>query len=202
MPYSIVYCDQHFIAVSKPHRMLSVPGLSEPLNLFDELKRSFPNIRTIHRLDMATSGLILFALSYDAQRAISRQFELKIVHKTYVALVHGKVAANIIDISLPLAAHPSLKTRHTVAFNHGKSAQTVMQKLAASDQYSRVLLHPLTGRSHQLRVHCSHIGHPIVGDPFYGDGNEANRLMLHAQSIRLQHPVTCAELTLNSPCPF
>lgn len=202
MHYPIVYCDQHFIAVSKPHRLLSVPGLSEPTNLFDEIKRYFPNARTVHRLDMATSGLILFALSYDAQRALSRQFELKTVHKSYIALVHGKVAARHMDINLPLAPHPTLKTRHMVAFNHGKTAQTLLHSLASGDHYSRVILHPLTGRSHQLRVHCSHIGHPIVGDPFYGSGSEANRMMLHAQEICLQHPVTGEKLTLTSPCPF
>lgn len=202
MQYQTIYLDEHFIAVCKPHKLLSVPGLSEPLNLFDAVKADHPNARTIHRLDMATSGLILFALNHPSQKAINLQFERKTVRKTYVALVKGYVNASSGDLALPLAPSLTQKTRHCVNWSQGKKAHTFFTRLAASQSCSRLLLHPVTGRSHQLRVHCQYIGHPIIGDPFYGDEHEANRLMLHAQSIEFQHPISNQPILLTSPSPF
>ncbi len=202
MYFPVVFQDEHLIAVSKPHKLLSVPGLSEPMNLFDEVLKKFPNARTIHRLDMATSGLILFALHYEAQKRISQQFEHKTLQKRYVALVNGRIEAKHGEWVLPLAPSLSEKTRHCVDWVRGKHAHTRFEVTARSDRYSRLRLYPVTGRSHQLRVHCLFAGHPIIGDPFYGCEAESNRLMLHAETIVFKHPISARRMVLTSPSPF
>lgn len=208
---NIIYHDESLLAVNKPHKLLSVPGLSEPQNLFVQVKAVFPNARVVHRLDMATSGLILFALNYPAQKAISQQFERKTLHKTYCALVHGRIHSRFGEIEAPLGPDYSRKTRHHVSWPNGKAASTRYVCLHSSERASRIRLYPLTGRSHQLRVHCQFIGHPIIGDVFYGLGPQeqyenpnsgANRLMLHAESITLAHPESGEPLTLICPTPF
>jgi len=199
---NLLYQDAHLIAAHKPHGLLSVPGLSTPDNLFDRIKRQHPNARMIHRLDMATSGVILFALHHQAQRTINKQFEDKTVKKTYIALVEGKVHCKWGEVFAPMSPCPEVKTRHRITFQQGKRSHTVFERLSASDSGSRLRLHPITGRSHQLRVHCHYLGHPIAGDAFYGNPQISNRLMLHAETIAFTHPTTNRSIYLQSPCPF
>lgn len=202
MTLKLIYQDEHFIAINKPQKLLSVPGLSQPENLFDQVRALFPNARTVHRLDMATSGLILFALNHPAQKNINRQFEHKTVRKSYCAIVEGQVRSRFGEISAPLAASTLRKTRHDVNWPTGKVSHTHYECIAQSNRVSRLRLTPVTGRSHQLRVHCLYLGHPIVGDAFYGDEFSANRLMLHAETLGFMHPYSSEPIQLLSPCPF
>ena len=150
---------------------------------------------------MATSGIILFALHHQAQRTINRQFENKSVKKSYIALVEGRVRSRWSEISLPMGPAEE-KTRHTVKYQNSKPSHTVIERLSASDHVSRLRLFPITGRSHQLRVHCQYLGHAIIGDPFYGNQSLSNRLYLHAETIALIHPATDRPLAFQAPCPF
>jgi tRNA pseudouridine32 synthase/23S rRNA pseudouridine746 synthase len=152
---------------------------------------------------MATSGLMLFARGAAVQSRLSRDFAARRVLKRYVAVVHGRMTAASGDIELPLAADWPNRPRQRVDRAHGKLASTRWQLLGADEHTSRVLLQPLTGRTHQLRVHLAAIGHAIVGDALYAVGRPpAPRLMLHASELQLAHPLTGMPLTLQSPVPF
>lgn len=162
----IVYQDPDLLVVDKPAKLLCVPGLSEPDNLFDRLVPDWPNLRVVHRLDMATSGLVVFALHYQAQRALSQLFERRQVHKQYAAVVHGRVGAQYGEIELPLSCDWPNRPRQQVDWLAGKKARTLFRVDRRSTEHSFLQLFPITGRSHQLRVHCQALGHPIVGDTF------------------------------------
>ncbi|MEO8278301.1 MAG: RluA family pseudouridine synthase [Ideonella sp.] len=209
---SSLYSDEICIAVDKPPGRLSVPGrggLAEG-SVAQQVQQQWPDALTVHRLDMATSGVLLFARGSTWQRHFSSQFEQRRIVKTYIAIVTGRLGNQVGDsgrIDLPLAADWPNRPRQRVDNNNGKPSQTLWRVVAHDplDCWTRVELEPLTGRSHQLRVHLLAIGHPIIGDALYGKlGQEspAPRLMLHARSLGFFHPLSGARVVIESPARF
>ncbi len=198
----IVYTDLHCLVVNKPAGLLSVPGKSSQPNLLETLRIRFPNIRLVHRLDMATSGLMVFALDHPAQKSLSAQFESRTVKKVYHAVVTGSVAVDWGEVSLPLACDWPNRPRQHVSWNHGKPALTRYQVVYRTGTTTSLVLYPVTGRSHQLRVHCLAIGHPIEGDCFYGGAPDNARLKLHASTLDFLHPVSRQRVSFRSHVPF
>lgn len=203
--FELVYQDEYLLVASKPAGLLAVPGRGEDKQdcLVARVQAEFPDALTVHRLDMATSGLILFARGTEMQSRLSQMFRERLIEKRYVALVAGKLASEAGEIALPLIADWPNRPRQKVDHDIGKPSLTRYRLLdhdAGSDT-SRVELGPVTGRSHQLRVHLLAIGHPIVGDELYG-GRTAERLMLHACLLGFTHPVGGRPLTATSAAPF
>lgn len=207
-PYvSIVHRDEDFLVLDKPSGLLSVPGRDPAL--FDSLamrvQKTFPKALMINRLDKDTSGIVLMSLNRKSHAAIASQFENRTTRKSYTAVVWGHLLEDSGQIDLPLAIDPDNKPRHRVDHEGGKSAQTqwhVIERLPLPA--TRLQLHPLTGRTHQLRVHMKAIGHPILGDEFYADGDAlaaSARLLLHAQELSFRHP-DGNDVTFTVPCPF
>jgi tRNA pseudouridine32 synthase/23S rRNA pseudouridine746 synthase len=203
----IIYRDEHVVVLDKPSGLLAVPGRGPELQdcLSARVLRELPTALVVHRLDRDTSGVLLMALTPDAQRALSRQFELRAVEKRYHAIVHGCPCEASGVIELPLRKDFDRPPRHMVDPELGRPAVTGYQVLEPGAGRSRVELAPLTGRSHQLRVHLAAIGHPILGDPLYADEavqRLAPRLMLHAQSLALVHPASSEPMRWCAPLPF
>jgi tRNA pseudouridine32 synthase / 23S rRNA pseudouridine746 synthase len=204
---NLIHTDDGLVAVDKPAGLLAVPGKPRegeaPLdNLFAQVQRRFANAAIVHRLDMATSGLMLFARGTAMQRALSIAFEQRRVKKRYLAIVEGVLTGTSGEIDAPLSADWPARPRQKVDLDHGKPSLTRWWSLGATSHgHTRVMLEPVTGRSHQLRVHLLHIGHPIVGDEFYGAAPQP-RLMLHATRLELAHPLGGEALAFESPAPF
>lgn len=206
-----VYEDDDIWVVDKPAGLLSVDGKSLKVSLLARLERANPAVKLIHRLDMDTSGLLIFAKNAAAQSHISKQFIDRLPQKSYQARVFGawqRVGAKG-EISVPVRYEPTTKPRHIVDYDWSKHALTLYEVLAHEEcngqAVTRVLLKPVTGRSHQLRVHMVHAGHVMIGDPIYAEGTAlmiAPRLNLHAQQLRLKHPTLGAWMDWESPCPF
>lgn len=206
-----VYEDDDIWVVDKPAGLLSVDGKSLKVSLLARLERANPAVKLIHRLDMDTSGLLIFAKNAAAQSHISKQFIDRLPQKSYQARVFGRwqnVGAKG-EISVPVRYEPTTKPRHIVDYDWSKHALTLYEVLAHEEcngqAVTRVLLKPVTGRSHQLRVHMVHVGHVMIGDPIYAEGDAltiAPRLNLHAQQLRLKHPTLGAWMDWESPCPF
>lgn len=203
--YKIAYIDRDLLVIDKPYDLLTVPGrgIENQDCLINRLLCEQPNARIVHRLDYATSGLVIIPLSYDAQKSISRQFEQRTTHKQYIAIVHGIIKEDSGVIDLPLICDWPNRPKQMVDFENGKSAQTEFKVLARdiNQNSTRVELKPITGRSHQLRVHMLALGHPILGDRFYASGdalNASNRLLLHAQSISFDHPESAERLHIEA----
>lgn len=195
--------DDWLLVVDKPAGLLSVPGRGEDKQdcLVTRVQRHFPDALTVHRLDMATSGLIVFARGADMQRELSRLFQERAVDKRYQALVSGRPSSDSGEIDLPLICDWPNRPKQKVDHEVGKPSLTRYQVLAVEGGDTRLELEPYTGRSHQLRVHLAAIGHPIVGDALYG-GAAAERLMLHACRLGFAHPHTGIALNFDSPPPF
>ena len=166
------------------------------------IQAHYPDALIVHRLDMATSGLIVFARGIDMQRQLSALFRERQVQKDYVAIVHGVLEKDNGEINFPVGADWPNRPRQKVDFEHGKPSLTHYQVLARNSDSTRVALQPVTGRTHQLRVHMAAIGHPVLGDALYGDVLSASRLMLHAQSLSFLHPVSRLPLNLLSTAAF
>lgn len=206
-----VYEDDDIWVVDKPAGLLSVDGKSLKVSLLARLERANPAVKLIHRLDMDTSGLLIFAKNAAAQSHISKQFIDRLPQKSYQARVFGawqRVGAKG-EISVPVRYEPTAKPRHIVDHDWSKHALTLYEVLAHEEcngqAVTRVLLKPVTGRSHQLRVHMVYVGHVMIGDPIYAEGDAltiAPRLNLHAQQLRLKHPTLGAWMDWESPCPF
>jgi len=205
-PLDVIHEDHELLVVNKPSGLLSVPGRGEHLAdcLLKRVQDAFPQALLVHRLDRDTSGLIAFALSPHAQRHLSRQFEERKVKKTYVARVWGRLEPKVGTVDLPLIVDWPNRPRQMVDHENGKPAVTDWRVLKASDTESRVRLMPKTGRSHQLRVHMLALGHPILGDPFYADGEALNfpRLMLHSEELRIGHPDGGEGMRFRAKAPF
>lgn len=206
-PLTLLYEDAMLLAVDKPAGLLAVPGRGDDKHdcLWSRVAAAFPDALIVHRLDQATSGVMLFGRGAPVQRALSRAFEQRGVVKRYQAIVHGMPAADEGAINLPLAADWPNRPRQVVEPAAGKPSTTRWQVLErdVSSQRARLALEPLTGRTHQLRVHLAAIGHPIVGDALYGmPGDAAPRLMLHAHELRLPHPGDGRIIALRSALPF
>ncbi|HEY8049816.1 MAG TPA: RluA family pseudouridine synthase, partial [Ramlibacter sp.] len=199
----ILFADEHLIACDKPAGLLSVPGRGADKQdcLAARVQRVHPDALVVHRLDMATSGLFLMARGPGMQRRMGIAFESREVRKTYVAVVAGIVAGDAGTIDLPLAADWPNRPRQKVDEPHGKPSRTDWRVLARdlSADRTRVELEPVTGRTHQLRVHLAAIGHPILGDALYAPARMqelAPRLMLHAMRLEFAHPLTQERMTL------
>ncbi|WP_139973877.1 pseudouridine synthase [Brucella anthropi] len=206
-PYvSILHRDAGFLVLDKPSGLLSVPGRHPALSdsLATRVQEQFPKAQMINRLDKETSGLVLMSLNRQAHAAIASQFERRTVTKSYVAVVWGCVEDDEGLIDLPLAIDPDNKPRHRVDHDHGKRAQTRWQVMDRGEHKTRLKLFPLTGRTHQLRVHMKALGHAILGDEFYAEGEAltaAKRLLLHAEELAFQHP-DGRSVSFTAPCPF
>ena len=206
-PLEILFQDDSVLAVDKPEGLLTVPGKGRDLAdcLLARVQSKYEDALLIHRLDLSTSGVVVFARNRAAQRHIGLQFERRHVKKFYHARVHGIIAPPAGKIELPLAADWPNRPLQKVDFARGKPAVTEWEVLNFEQGASRLKLMPKTGRSHQLRVHMKEIGHPIIGDPLYGlsdPGIAADRLQLHAHSLRIRHPENGKEIAFMSPCPF
>lgn len=202
-----VFQDDSLVAVCKPSGMLSVPGRGPDKQdcAARRVAARVPDALVVHRLDMATSGLLVFARGVSAQRRLSEAFAVREVRKGYVAVVSGQVRDAEGEIDLPLSTDWPNRPRQKVALLAGKAALTRYRVLSRDLQANttRLALEPITGRTHQLRVHLWAIGHPIVGDGLYVPESAASaRLLLHAQSIALPHPVDGETVQLESAAPF
>lgn len=205
--------NEALIVVHKPAWLLSVPGRGEDKqdSVYFRLAQHYPDLRAVHRLDWATSGVMVFAKHLEAQRHLNKQFAERETHKTYIACVYGKVPARDFFINLPMRCDWERRPRQIVDFYHGKSARTYVEVIdyLASDALhtpqTRLKLTPITGRSHQLRVHCAALGFPIVGDQLYAPqalAEQAPRLLLHAKRLVIKNPVDNQLLDISAPCPF
>lgn len=205
-PIPVLYEDSAVLAVDKPAGLLSVPGKGADLAdcLITRLTRAFPTVRLVHRLDRDTSGVMVFALTEQAQRHLGQQFEARKTRKRYAARVAGRLAERTGTVDLPLVVDWPNRPRQKVCRDTGKPAVTHWRVKRSGDAESRVALTPVTGRSHQLRVHMLALGHPILGDPLYAPDTCAAhpRLMLHAEELRVNHPETGQGLRFRAPVPF
>lgn len=208
-PYlNVIYQDQDIVVLNKPSGLLSVPGREawHKDSLALRVLRVWPTASVVHRLDMATSGIMILTLRKSAQSHMGRQFQRKVIDKTYFARVEGIIENESGLIDLPLRCDWENRPRQIVDFEQGKSSQTEWQVVKREKQTTLVKLTPLTGRTHQLRVHMQQLGHPIVGDEFYatalGIKLSPQRLALHAASITLTHPSSELRVTFDCPAPF
>lgn len=205
----VIHEDADLVAIHKPHRLLSQPGRGpEKIDSVATRARAiWPDARVVHRLDRDTSGVMVLARGPEAHRRIARQLEARQVEKTYLAQVWGEIAGASGCINLPLRKdmEQRLPPRHVVDHDRGKAASTTWRRLACGGGRSRLEVRPITGRSHQIRVHLQAIGHAVLGDPIYAgaEGRDAaDRLLLHALALTLRHPADGRPITFTAPCPF
>lgn len=205
----LIHLDDALIVADKPAGLLAVPGRGPQHAdcLSARLQAAWPDALVVHRLDMATSGLMLMARGLAMQRTLSAAFAERRVEKTYVAVVDGLMAGEEGVIDLPLNADWPNRPRQRVDLAQGKPSLTRWRVLARDERLgrTRLALQPVTGRSHQLRVHLLAIGHAIIGDALYATpavADAAPRLLLHASRLALAHPATGAALALESEAPF
>lgn len=204
----IVYEDDDLVVIEKPAGLLSVPGrLPEHQDsAYLRVVAQYPQAKITHRLDMATSGILMFAKHRDAEVAVSKMFQARTVQKNYIALVQGKLEGNG-KIDVPLITDWENRPRQIVHFELGKSAQTLYEALDydAVQDITRVRLTPITGRSHQLRVHLQYIGHPITGDQFYHPDytqSPLKRMALHASYLSFTQPLSGVAVEIYAHVPF
>lgn len=203
-----LYQDKDIVVVNKQSGLLSVPGKAPEHkdSIITRLARDFAFVESVHRLDMATSGIMVVALSKQAERELKRQFRDREPKKYYIARVFGHLLQDKGAIELPLICDWPNRPKQKVCFESGKSALTEYEVLErANDNTTRVKLIPFTGRSHQLRVHMQALGHPILGDKFYAPPEAkalAPRLLLHAQSLTITHPITGELMTFSCDPDF
>lgn len=218
LPYGteVIYCDAHLLVVNKPAGLLCVPGRGEDKQdcLSSRVQQQFTDALIVHRLDMATSGLLVFARGIAMQRRLSEMFRERLVAKRYLAVVTGTMQSMNGQIDLPIGADWPNRPMQKIDAEHGKPSLTRYQVIQSEPfdrangiatsvaETTRVALEPVTGRTHQLRVHMKAIGHPILGDALYGDPLSAPRLLLHAQSLAFSHPVRGEALNFVSLPPF
>jgi tRNA pseudouridine32 synthase / 23S rRNA pseudouridine746 synthase len=209
MDIAVPWFDDSLVVIDKPAGLLAVPGRGDDKQdcVATRVQARWPDALVVHRLDMATSGLMLLARGPEVQRRLSAAFAGRAVHKQYIAVVDGLVIGEHGSITLPLAADWPNRPRQRVDVDRGKPSSTDWQVLSRNKATSqtRLALNPITGRSHQLRVHLQAIGHPIVGDVLYGGdavATASSRLLLHASRLELAHPLTGASLVFESTPPY
>lgn len=203
----IIFADDQLVVVNKPADLLSVPGRGEDKQdcVCRRVQRSFPTARIVHRLDYATSGLMVLALNANSHRLLSTEFQERRTQKSYQAIVYGTLKEETGEVTEPLRCDWENRPLQIVDYEYGKNAHTRWKKLSEEPHGSRVLLTPITGRSHQLRVHMQFLGHPIVGDRFYASTDAqalSPRLLLHAEQLGFNHPVTGDWQDFSAPVPF
>ena len=207
-PLEILYEDEWIVAVEKPSGMLSVPGKNDLDSVQQRLRLMYPDATgplVVHRLDMATSGILLAAKDKDVHARLQSQFETRSISKEYVAILDGVPSQECGIIDLPICLNPLDRPRQMVDFENGKPAITEYKVELVKDGRAKVVFKPYTGRTHQLRVHSAHVsglGCPISGDELYGNPDSAPRLCLHAARLVFRHPVSDKEIEIVSPSPF
>ncbi|HTM77440.1 MAG TPA: pseudouridine synthase, partial [Devosia sp.] len=207
-PYlNLIYGDDDLLVFDTPSGLLSVPGKDPSLwdSIRHRARQQWPTAEMVHRLDKDTSGIILMALNKRAHGKLGSQFEHRLTRKSYIARVWGNVEADEGLVDLPLASDWDNKPRQRVDHENGRAAQTQWQVIEREGAVTRLRLVPLTGRTHQLRVHMKAIGHVILGDAFYADPEAfaaADRLQLHAAELGFTHPTTGEPCLFTAPVPF
>ncbi|WP_115718025.1 bifunctional tRNA pseudouridine(32) synthase/23S rRNA pseudouridine(746) synthase RluA [Gallaecimonas mangrovi] len=206
-PLSILLEDKDLLVVDKPSGLLSVPGrqAEHKDSVVTRVREQYPQAEAVHRLDMDTSGILVLALNKNAERNLKSQFQERQTHKGYQALIWGCPEERSGQVELPLVCDWPNRPKQMVSFEHGKHALTHYKVTEQYADSSRVEMTPVTGRSHQLRVHMQALGCPILGDRFYATGDalaSASRLMLHAHWLQIAHPVSGDKLRLVAPLPF
>lgn len=207
-PLEILYEDEWIVAVEKPSGMLSVPGKNDLDSVQQRLRLMYPDATgplVVHRLDMATSGILLAAKDKEVHARLQSQFETRSISKEYVAILDGVPSHECGIIDLPICLNPLDRPRQMVDFENGKPAITEYKVELVKDGRAKVVFKPYTGRTHQLRVHSAHVsglGCPISGDELYGNPDSAPRLCLHAARLVFRHPVSDKEIEIVSPSPF
>jgi tRNA pseudouridine32 synthase/23S rRNA pseudouridine746 synthase len=206
-PLRVIHADHAIAVVDKPAGLLTVPGRGPDMEdcLIARVQGLYPEALLVHRLDRDTSGVIVFALTRHAQRELSAQFEARKTKKAYRARLWGHLQPKEGRVDLPLTVDWPNRPRQHVDLVKGRPAQTDWKVLGHdTDVTTRARLFPVTGRSHQLRVHMMALGHPILGDPLYAEGaaRDFPRLMLHAETLRINHPETGRGMTFSAPVPF
>lgn len=207
MSLEVLHVDDTLVVTVKPAGLLSVPGRGDDKQdcMATRVQAAWPDALVVHRLDMGTSGLLVFARGKDAQRALSDAFAQRTVDKRYVAVVAGHMAGDDGEIDLPLSVDWPNRPRQQVDPERGKPSLTRWRVLQRNATTTRVALEPVTGRSHQLRVHLWASGHPILGDALYAPDpvrDAAARLLLHAEALELAHPGDGRRLAFHSATPF
>lgn len=203
---NIVYEDQWLLIINKPAGMLSVPGKERQTSIYDLARKAYPEAEgpmIVHRLDMATSGLLIIAKDKKTHQHLQAQFKNRSIRKKYIALLDGIVPEDEGTIELPLCPNPLDRPRQMVDTQYGKPAITYYQVLERTDKYTRIAFYPHTGRTHQLRVHAAHpsgLHCPIIGDELYGKKDK--RLYLHAESIEFTHPVNGQSMCVTEKADF
>ncbi len=201
----IIYADEDLVVYNKPSGMLCVPGLSDPRNLYDTVRKSYPNARVVHRLDMSTSGMVIFALNYPSQKQLGAMFEKKQIAKRYIAEIFGKLNNHCGEIESPLICDWEKRPKQKIDWINGKRSITQYNVMQSKSDSTRIELVPITGRTHQLRLHMWQIGHPILGDALYNlNGSElrAERLLLHACELNFLHPIRGKPISLRCEPEF
>ncbi|WP_417468764.1 RluA family pseudouridine synthase [Maricaulis sp.] len=206
-PLPIVHADEHILVLDKPAGLLTVAGNTPALAdcLEARVLEQYPTATMIHRLDMDTSGLIVLALNARAHAHIGKQFEKRLTTKTYIALVQGQLTPESGRIDQPMKSDWPNRPKQHVDPVDGRAAITDWQVLETAPDHTRLRLTPLTGRTHQLRVHMAFLGHPILGDNLYAPAEAlaaSPRLCLHAETLVFRHPDGGAPMVFNSPAPF
>ncbi|MDO6562531.1 RluA family pseudouridine synthase [Amphritea sp. 1_MG-2023] len=203
----ILFADSEIVVINKAADLLSVPGRGEHKQdcLWRRVQCRFPTARIVHRLDYATSGIMVLGLTTESHRHLSIQFQERQTQKSYQAIVAGQLPTAAGCVDQPLRCDWDNRPLQIVDHEAGKTAQTYWHIIEHLEDATRVELTPITGRSHQLRVHMQYLGHPILGDRFYAtpaQQRRAERLLLHAQSLSFSHPTNHQALTFTSKCPF
>jgi len=203
----VLYHDDYLVLLDKPSGLLSVKGIG--IDKIDclavRVASAIEGARIVHRLDMDTSGVIVMARDADTHRELSRQFQDREVEKIYIAEVGGQVERDSGCIDIPIRKDMENPPMQCVDFEHGKASKTYWRVLERRGDRTRLEIRPVTGRSHQIRIHLREIGHPILGDNLYATSSVlamSDRLLLHAQSLTITHPATGERLTTNANCPF
>jgi tRNA pseudouridine32 synthase/23S rRNA pseudouridine746 synthase len=202
----VVYEDEVMLVINKPAEFLSVPGKNVEDSVYSRIKQRYPHATgplIVHRLDMSTSGLLLIALCKEAHKNLQKQFIQRTIKKRYVALLEGVLTDDQGMVDLPLRVDLDDRPRQLICYDYGKPAQTQWEVIERIDQQTKVYFYPITGRTHQLRVHAAHLrglNTPIVGDDLYGQ--QANRLHLHAESLTFNHPLTGALMRFQVEAAF
>jgi tRNA pseudouridine32 synthase/23S rRNA pseudouridine746 synthase len=202
----VIYEDAVLIVVNKPAELLSVPGKDIKDSVYTRIKEKYPAATgplIVHRLDMATSGILLLTKTKEANKILQHQFINRTIKKRYVALLDGSLAENSGTINLPLRVDLDDRPKQLVDFTHGKPAETNWKTIHKENGKTRVHFYPITGRTHQLRMHAAHkdgLNTPIVGDDLYG--KKENRLHLHAEFIEFLHPATAKKMSFTVAAAF
>lgn len=201
----MLFEDDALVAFNKPAGLLSVPGNVSRDSLETRARERFDDTLVAHRLDMATSGVIVMPRGKANLAAIGLQFERRTTEKHYTAIVAGRVRDDMGTIDLPIRCDWPNRPLQMICHERGRPAVSHWRVVDRAEDRTRLVLMPVTGRSHQLRLHMKELGHPILGDVWYGDAaciGAASRLLLHAEELRIDHPITGKRLRVTAPCPF